>query len=449
MGTSTIDYDALAKQHGGTEIIDYDALAKEHGGTVVNSAASSVPVDQISSGPAPWTIPWIKQQFYRAANATANALPAAGATIGAVLGAPEGGPIGAVGGAGIGGMAGAAGRQLLRRSVGFDSPATGNQAAQDIAKEGAIQGAIQGATEGLGAAAGPLRRAAAGQYERALSPTTKINKAIAEKITPEMVQRGLHGNLSALSEQAGEKAATVRPQLDAAYQAIPAGSTAGSGQKIIDALDQVKAKYVVNGQPAQPAAVKAISDVQDIVRAQGNDISPTSLRQLKQVFDEPVAAKGGFAGADLSTQYAIKAQKAAANSIRSILSDASPDVAALNKEMSFWLDVQRVTGQSALRKTGQEGGLLRSLQPLAIGVGGAAGLSHGAEGTLIGATASYLTAHAAMAMRTPAWRTASAVIKNHFADALARGDVGQVAALSARFGVAVPGALQTNGQSVR
>lgn len=33
MSTSTIDYDALARQHGGTPAVDYDALASQHGAT--------------------------------------------------------------------------------------------------------------------------------------------------------------------------------------------------------------------------------------------------------------------------------------------------------------------------------------------------------------------------------------------------------------------------------
>jgi len=40
VSTSTIDYDALAKQHGGSVEVDYDALAAQHGGTV-----SSAPAD--------------------------------------------------------------------------------------------------------------------------------------------------------------------------------------------------------------------------------------------------------------------------------------------------------------------------------------------------------------------------------------------------------------------
>jgi hypothetical protein len=441
-----IDYAALARQAGAiSSTVDYSALAKQ-AGAISSQAAPST--DVISAQPKPGTMAWAKQKFYQAVDATANALPAAGATIGAVLGAPEGGPIGAVGGAGIGGMAGAAGRQILRRSVGFESPATGNQAAQDIAKQGAIQGTIQGATEGLGRLAPGLKNMAVGQYQRALSPTTKVNKAIAEKIAPQMVKRGLHGNLDALAEQAGDQATALRPQLDAAYQAMPSTATAGAGPKIVNALEQLKAKYVVNGMPAQPAAVNAISGVQDIVKQYGSDISPNSLRQLKQVFDEPVAAKGGFAGADLSTQYGIRAQKAAANSIRSILNEASPDVAALNKEMSFWLDVQRVTKASAMRKTGQEGGLLKTFTPLASALAGAGGVAVGHSTIGLGVAAgTAVTSFAAQAMRSPGWRTLSAVAKNQFADALARGDVGQAAAVLGRFGLAVGESQQTSTQN--
>ncbi len=37
MSTSTIDYDALAAQHGGSAHVDYDALASQHGGSVANA----------------------------------------------------------------------------------------------------------------------------------------------------------------------------------------------------------------------------------------------------------------------------------------------------------------------------------------------------------------------------------------------------------------------------
>jgi hypothetical protein len=42
MSAATIDYDALAAQHGGTVQVDYDALAAQHGGTAVSGGAGGV-----------------------------------------------------------------------------------------------------------------------------------------------------------------------------------------------------------------------------------------------------------------------------------------------------------------------------------------------------------------------------------------------------------------------
>jgi hypothetical protein len=563
---------------------------------LVPYSSTNKPNASVSAAPKPFTLPWLKSKFYTAADATADSLPAAGATIGAGIGAtggtftePGGGTfLGGVGGAGLGGMAGSAGKHLIRSVLGFDKPAdtSTNDIANDISREGVIQGAIEAGSAGLARIAPWLKGTAIGQYERALAPTTKINKAIAADIAPKMVQRGIHGSLESIEDQAGEQAANLRPQLDQAYDdltrqrvlppikgllppapvdvplanpanasksvggvyqagrptipdsafstesklargdsmaapvtitdaaspdapykyfstspragtevpelpetsgggvlrtsdpaianraglpqeaptAIKGSPTApipaaqiprpsvlpGSGSKIVSDLENLKGRYIVNGAPANPTAVNAISNVQDIVKQYGNDISPNSLRKLKQIFDDPVAAKGGYAGADLTTQYSVKAQKAAANSIRQIVHQASPDIAALDKEISFWLNVQKVTGASALRRTGQEGGLLKSLAPLASAAAGGGALAQLAGGgtahTLEGATGAFLAAHAAAAMRSPAWRTASAVLKDRFADALASGNVGKVLALSARFGVAAPGVIQNPEQ---
>lgn len=500
----------------------------------------------------------------------ANALPAAGATVGSVIGGtggtlaePGGGSaLGAVGGAGVGGMAGEAGKQLLNTMLYGQrgAPPTPQAALSDISKQGAGQAAVQGLAELLPFLAGPLKNAAVSQYERALSPTTKANKYITQQVAPELIQRGEYGSLGAMEDRASQNAESLRPQLNQAYEELtaqtarkpvrgllPAGTTEiplgekpvppempgqlneasqmprrnvvsgqpseqlqqqlgptagtipariyrpmystatpelpeteafsgpgvmqtrdprvanqinppsgsypnlpssyipGSGKEIISDLENLKSTYQVEGKDANNAAVNAISGVQDVVRQYGNDISPNSLRKLKQIFDDPVAQRGGYSGTDLGTAYTAQAQKAAADSIRSILHQASPNLAALDRETHFWLQVQQVTSQSGLRKTGQEGGLVRALGlPFLSGIGGMTGmqLGHGAEGAGVGA----LTAVATMIVRSPAWRTASAVAKDRLADALARGDVGAVSALATRFGVAGLQSYQNNAQ---
>lgn len=453
MSPVTLDFSKAQPINQGGVTLDF-SKAQPIAGQQAQQQPLGVPQGSISAQPAPFSLPWLKSKAYVAADKASQLFPAAGATIGGIIGAGGGSAapglgtvLGGAGGAAFGGEAGEAGRQLFRRMLGFESPQTSEEAAWGIAKEGLQQGAIGGAAEALPFLAPMLKRAALGQYTRALAPTTKANKAIAQDIAPEMIQRGVKGSLGSIEEQAASNASGLRPQLDAAYNAMPAQSTAGSGSKVISDLDALKGKYLVQGQVANPAAVKAISDVQDIVRQYGPDVSPNSLRQLKQIFDEPVAAKGGYSGADLATQYAVKSQKAAANSIRNILNQASPDVNALNKEISFWLDVKRVAGASALRRTGQEGGLMKVLTPLGAGAAGGLGFAMGgAHASVEAGSLAALSALAVQIVRSPAWRTASAVYKNQLAEGLASGSVGQVTALAARIGIAAPQMNRQDGQ---
>lgn len=439
-GQQTVDFEALAQKHGAIVAPNYEALAQKYGGASVSQEQEAPPAEAMKptamrAAYKPWSKEWLKEKLYRGGFETTEALPAAGATIGGMIGGAGGSVPGAIGGAGFGGMGGDAAKQILQRLIFGVGPKTSGEAAQSITKQGAIQGVVQGFTEAIPGASGPIERAAETQYERALAPTTKFNKAITKKITPELIQRGERGSLEGLEERAAGEAGKIKPKLDAAYGQTPASATTGSGTTIFQDLEKLKGKYVVQGKVANPAAVNAIAGVQDVVKQYGADIDPVSLRQLKSIFDEPVAAKGGYAGGDLTTAYTLKAQKVAGNSIRKIMHQASPDVAALDKEVSFWLNVQRVTSQSALRQTGQAGGLLKTLAPLAGSVGVATGVAtHSGEAGIEAGIIATLTGLAAQAVRSPAWRTASAVLKDRFADALARGSVGDVLALSARFG---------------
>jgi hypothetical protein len=293
---------------------------------------------------------------------------------------------------------------------------------------------MQAGSEGLGLLAGPLERSAATQYERALAPTTKQNKVITKEITPELIKRGETGSLAGLEKKATGEIGKLGPQLDKAYAQAPT-PLPGAGTKIIADLDALKQTYMPGGKVAQPQAVKAIEGVQKIVRQYGADIDPTTLRRVRQIFEEVPAAKGAYAGVDLSTNYTLNAQNEAANSIRGIL-NKSPDIGALNKEISFWLDVQKVTRESGLRQTGQAGGLAKVLTPLAAGAAATTtGLKMGATAGIEAGVGTALATVAYQAVRSPLWRTTSAVAKNRFAQILASGDARAAALLAARLGL--------------
>lgn len=410
-----------------------EMIAKAMGAKPPSAQATS----SIGANPPWYSAAGLKSGLYRAADALTQALPAAGATVGGFLGASAG-PVGAIGGAAVGGMGGEALRQIERRGLGFESPQTSAEAAQGIAKEGAIQGALQGASE-LGAPASSyLKAAAAKQYEKALAPTTNANKVIAKNITPEMIDRGIVGSPAAIKEKAVENANAIRPQLNQAYDQLSAQPLAGSGAQVISDLEKLKGKYMANGMVVNKAAVDAINGVQGVVQQFGADVSPKTLRQVKAVFDQPVAARGGYAGADLTTAYTLQAEKGAANSIRDILHSASPDIAALDKEITFWLNVKRVAGATANRQVGQAGGLAKALSPLAGAAAGGIGMASGAGAahSIEAAAAATGLALTTQIVRSPAWRTTSAVVKDRLATALASGNVQQVAVLAARLGIA-------------
>lgn len=324
---------------------------------------------------------------------------------------------------------------------------------QPMGQAAAIGGGATAAGEALLFIAPWLRKAAQTQYQKALSPTTKINKAIAQDITPELLQRGESGSLEGLNARAGQKLAELNPELNQQYSKLTQGRTVpgpgaistagnikGAGNQIIQDLEDLKQSYQPQGMTAQPQAVSAIEGLQGIVKQYGSDIDPNSLRRLRQIFEEVPAQRGAYAGVDLSTNYTLNAQKAAADSIRSIL-NKHPDIGTLNKQISFWLDVQRVTGATALRRTGQEGGLLKTLWPLAASVagGGAGFAAHGTEAGVGAAAATMMATQVAKAMRSPTWRTTSAVVKNQIADSLARGDAAGLSAILGRLGVSTLG----------
>lgn len=419
-----------------------------------NPNASFAGAKSLSAQPAVFSKQWLKEKAKNLGLDFADALPGTGATLGAVAGGASGVATGgttsipgAVGGAVFGGAGGEAGKQLIYRGLGWPSPETSQEAAERIGTAGLIQGGIQAATEGLGKFAPPLQKAAASQYERALSPTTKINKAITQDIVPELIQRGEFGSLQGLEKKAGQKISALSPTLNQAYQQAPV-MLPGAGTKVIQYLENLKQSYMPGGNVAQPQAVNAIEGVQNIVKQYGPDVDPTTLRRLRQIFEDPVAQRGGYAGTDLSTNYTLSAQQQAADSIRGIL-NKNPDIGALDKEISFWLDVQRVTSQSGLRRTGQEGGLMKVLGPLGAAVtGSGTGAATHSPVAAMGAAGSILLAsYGVQAVRSPLWRTMSAVAKDRFAQALASGDVGEVTALLTRLGVA--GVQGRDGQGLQ
>jgi hypothetical protein len=139
--------------------------------------------------------------------------------------------------------------------------------------------------------------------------------------------------------------------------------------------------------------------------------------KARRILDAGVSEAKGYQGAQLSDASMAAIRKETANSIRSELGKASPDLAAVNAKYHFWNTLSDVMEATIQRKTGQaQTGLLPTTETAAAG---AAGATHG-----LGAGAGYAGAIYALGKltRSTAWRTISAASKSSIADALANGD---------------------------
>lgn len=337
-----------------------------------------------------------------------------------------------------------AGRIGLRAGLEGGSAALVSKAQGENAKSSAETGAIGGgASQVLSESARVLspwlKNIAAAQYNRFLAPTKETTKAIAKKIVPELLERGqVATSAEQLAERAANEAQPVGQQITHEVANLPGNPPytgplpqplSKNAQNVVDKLEQYKQRFQVNGVPVNTDAMQHASDLQDIVRQLGPDVSPQSLNRVRQILDEGVSRSGGYAGKTLAEGSQLDAQKEAANAMRAELAKASPDIAKLNAEYTFWRRVQDVAGQTAKRQTGQQGGLTRVLAPL---IGAGAGFAtHGAwqEG-VAGAAAMTLGNEI---IKSPLYRTMSAITKSKLADALASGDVTTVAQIATRL----------------
>lgn len=226
---------------------------------------------------------------------------------------------------------------------------------------------------------------------------------------------------------------TRDPAIANQFQTPTARQLPKEAQRVVDRLEQYKSNASVNGVPVDAAAVTHAGELQDLVRALGPDVSPQSLNRLRQIWDDKVAQGGGYAGKTLAEGSMIDAQKEGADAIRGVFAEDHPDIAKLNAEFHFWRGVGDVASATEKRQTGQQGPLARIFAPIIGASGfGAAGLIHGGgvEGAIGAALGSATMLAASEAIRSPYFRTLSAVQKAALADAISKMDVPTIKAIS-------------------
>jgi hypothetical protein len=179
----------------------------------------------------------------------------------------------------------------------------------------------------------------------------------------------------------------------------------------------------------RPEVDNAIDAVSDQLKQIGSDISLQDAVKARRILDSAVAEVGGYQGKPLSDTSLANVRKEAANSIRSELGQASPDLAAVNAKFHFWNSLSDVLDATIQRKTGQVGALPK-VETIVAGAGGLA------EGGL-SAAAGYAGAVNLLgkAIRSTGWRTLSAATKSSIADALTSGDFDTAIGLLGKTGL--------------
>jgi hypothetical protein len=282
-----------------------------------------------------------------------------------------------------------------------------------------------------------LERAAQTQYGRVLNATTKGNKLRSAEVVPGLLDRGVTAfTLRGLQQKAAANLSAAGHAISDAWESMPEG-TAIPLDDIVKNLDESATKaFTIDATPRGegpagtvpkgPLGKAGLSHIDSLKQTISNLAEPNPetgameipverVRQLRQFFDKVAERAGAYDGNNLADWSQAEAHQMAADAMRQHLNNF-PGIDALNKEYSFWKNVNQVVSDTLLRREGQAKPLGRkiagaTMQAAGFGMGGV----HGAiVGRMAGETLETLAT-------SPAWQTVSAVLKDRLANALAAG----------------------------
>lgn len=284
-------------------------------------------------------------------------------------------------------------------------------------------------TAGLGGTA--VKEAAEASYARVLAPTTKANKALTKRITPELVERKITSmTRKGLLEQAETGVQATGKQLEEAYLALPENAKVAI-DPVLDAIGKAKSKLMMTAAdgskfipPQNESKMKIWQGIQDtITKLTANGQAEISgIREFRQLLDKGTYGKGLVTGSESAVK---EVESKGANILRNELAKQFPDIAVINREYNFWRNLRDVTQATIERKTGQAktgfGG------KIAAGAGAVVGGAHGGPiGALEGATA-FKWLHAVTT--SPGWETVSGATKGRIAELLSKGQTTRAGSL--------------------
>jgi hypothetical protein len=250
---------------------------------------------------------------------------------------------------------------------------------------------------------------------------------LIERGTVAATRKGLQGKIHGTVEDLGQQLEDMHAQLPPDFS-LPV-------PQVMSAIDSsVQGRFSIPNRqgvpmPSGPDAMRGINFAEGLKNylrgqatpdAQGNLVIPfQTLRKFRQRWDDVVNESGAFAGTSVTNNVRVGAYKAATDALRDMLNSATPDIAAINREFSFWKNAQDVM-DATVRRTGSQATPMTEQMATAGAIGG--GLAHGlSKGVLYGG----LARSAVKLFRSTGWRTMSAVTKDRLANLLSSGKTGQ------------------------
>lgn len=307
-----------------------------------------------------------------------------------------------------------------------------------------------------------LRETAAKRITQALDPRKERYKAITKRLIPEIQKRGLGGSREALQQQAQSTLETVGDQLDTALQQyagqrVPTAAITQTLEASKDAFRTVtqmpvteaakkgllpKVTSVSNGIATMAVefdgrSIRQLDGLQKIISEVGDTATVEQLVGIRRAWDKVVDQAGGFShraggaiGVPLKEQSEAWAKREATGAIRKLLAVEVPDLAAINKEFTFWKNLDDVVTQTIDRTKVHGPGLMNQAAGAAGSVAGAVagGAGGGPAGSLGGALAfGKLAKMAETVLTSPRMRFVDAKLRGKLAEAIESGSQSQLA----------------------
>lgn len=289
----------------------------------------------------------------------------------------------------------------------------------------------------MGASSDMLKESALQEYSSVLGAGTKGNKIRSARVVPELVDRGVMSpSLKGIAEKATTEANIAGEAISSAFEGLPEGSRIPLEplrQRLANLAQDEFMLADANGvlKPMSAEAARSVDNIKDIYKnisdfaeidkASGQAFIPAgTARRLRQYYDQVTKDAGGFEGKSLSDKSIAGAHKMGADAIREGLASEYPDIAKINKEYSFWKDVQKLSEDRLTTRQGQQKGIGQKMARIA---GTAAGFTEGGFLGALGGRAVVGTLESLVS--SPAWKTISAVSKDRLANALAKGRRGE------------------------